>query len=537
MAAFLIYILKAAVVLAVLHSLYRLCLKRETLHSLNRAVLLFILVASAVLPLCRFTVGHDTAVARATADVEAFIVEQAAPAPVSATAAAPVAAAPALWPRLLALVYVGGVCLCVLGYVRSLLSLWLLIGLGRRVRVDGTPRLVRVVECRGLGVACSWMRWVMLPPGLQGAQCRAVLAHELAHVRLGHSWDMLLCDLTVRLLWFLPSAWMLRKDLTDIHEYQADSRVLALGVDADAYQQLLIATAVKGRMPSAANSFSRSTVKKRLYMMCRKPSARAAALKAAYLIPLVAVVGAAFARPTIIADISNKLADEQAAAPLLSPKALREAVLAEPSPVVADDVPVDGGSGEEDAAGPEPAVTEAGDSVAGREVPPEDSALVAVAGQFGPATAEAKAGNVSPDDGQRPSVPPVTEVETAPLTMMEYRRLRHKFWVESADGETRLVLLVPINRDPQRIVIDASQSYIYDTVTGDRYMCRRIEGYGGKSIDISVAGNGGSLTCFTLVFPRLERSVKRVVFHCPGFDHEAVYALDDISRDPVRVIR
>lgn len=163
-ASLLIYIVKWAVVLALLHSLYGLFLRRETFHSLNRAVLLFILVASAVLPLCRFIVGHDTAVARATADVEAFIVEQAAPAPVSVTAAAPAASAPALWPRLLALVYVGGVCLCVLGYVRSLLSLWLLIGLGRRVRVDGTPRLVRVVECRGLGVACSWMRWVMLPP-------------------------------------------------------------------------------------------------------------------------------------------------------------------------------------------------------------------------------------------------------------------------------------------------------------------------------------------------------------------------------------
>lgn len=121
--------------------------------------------------------------------------------------------------------------------------------------------------------------------------------------------------------------------------------------------------------------------------------------------------------------------------------------------------------------------------------------------------------------------------------MMEYRRLRHKFWVESAGGETRLVLLVPITRDPQRINIDASQSYIYDTATGDRYMCRRIEGYGGKSIDISVEGCGGLLACFTLVFPRLERSVRSVVFHCPGFDHEAVYALNDISRDPVRVIR
>ena len=53
MAAFIIYIIRWAVALTMLYSLFGLFLKRETLHGFNRVVLLVILVASMVLPLCQ----------------------------------------------------------------------------------------------------------------------------------------------------------------------------------------------------------------------------------------------------------------------------------------------------------------------------------------------------------------------------------------------------------------------------------------------------------------------------------------------------
>lgn len=53
MAAFIIYIMRWAVALTMLYSLFGLFLKRETLHGFNRVVLLVILVASMVLPLCQ----------------------------------------------------------------------------------------------------------------------------------------------------------------------------------------------------------------------------------------------------------------------------------------------------------------------------------------------------------------------------------------------------------------------------------------------------------------------------------------------------
>ena len=51
MAAFIIYAIRWAVTLTLLYSLYRLLLRCETFHRLNRAVLLAILVMSPLLPL------------------------------------------------------------------------------------------------------------------------------------------------------------------------------------------------------------------------------------------------------------------------------------------------------------------------------------------------------------------------------------------------------------------------------------------------------------------------------------------------------
>ena len=56
----MVYLIKWAIALTLLYSLYGLTLRRETFHTLNRAVLLVILVVSAVLPLFHIPLGHET---------------------------------------------------------------------------------------------------------------------------------------------------------------------------------------------------------------------------------------------------------------------------------------------------------------------------------------------------------------------------------------------------------------------------------------------------------------------------------------------
>ena len=65
MMEFLTYDLKVAALIAVFYMFYRLLLAKETLHRMNRMVLLLTAVASFVLPLCVITM-HETVVVSGT---------------------------------------------------------------------------------------------------------------------------------------------------------------------------------------------------------------------------------------------------------------------------------------------------------------------------------------------------------------------------------------------------------------------------------------------------------------------------------------
>ena len=53
MALFIIYVIRWAICLTLLYSIFRLVLSRETLHSFNRLVVLSIMALSMLLPICQ----------------------------------------------------------------------------------------------------------------------------------------------------------------------------------------------------------------------------------------------------------------------------------------------------------------------------------------------------------------------------------------------------------------------------------------------------------------------------------------------------
>ena len=63
--AFLLYIGKVAILLAVFYLFYRLLMERETFHRFNRAILLLSVLIAFILPLCEITL-HKTVVAAST---------------------------------------------------------------------------------------------------------------------------------------------------------------------------------------------------------------------------------------------------------------------------------------------------------------------------------------------------------------------------------------------------------------------------------------------------------------------------------------
>ena len=321
MAAFIIYIIRWAIVLTLFYSLFGLFLKRETLHGFNRIVLLAILVASMVLPLCQIETGRKNIVTQSREKIEYQIANVQNPLsddikriiitnpdngvkythiPIRDDVNAYILIAIAI--------YLVGLIVCWLRYFWQLSVLLLLIHRSKRVEVEGLPKGVHALVHPDIKTPCSWMRWMLLNP--TDVNVRPIIKHELSHIRLGHSWDMLLCELTCRMLWFLPFVWMLRQDLRDVHEYQADRRVLQGGINDEEYQLLLIKKATSTGLQPVVNALNQSPIKRRFKMMYRKPSRRWVALKAAYLLPLSALAVVAFARPQAISEIEEKVEKE-----------------------------------------------------------------------------------------------------------------------------------------------------------------------------------------------------------------------------------
>ena len=275
---FLTYDAKVAVLIAVFYLFYRLVLSKETFHRVNRVVLLLTAVMSFVLPLCVITM-HETVVVAAMPAVEIGEVQ------------AVVADKPdtPLWQIALPVLFIIGV-VATLGYtVTSLANLMLLIRHSEKHRQE--DGVVICVTDRKVS-PFSWFHYIVLSRQDYTEHDAAVLAHERAHIRLRHSWDVLLVDTLTALQWFNPAMWMLRQDLRAIHEYEADGAVLSQGFNARQYQYLLITKAASIGGYSIANGISHSTLKNRIHMMLHKESRRSHLLK---LLALVPIVGTAMA--------------------------------------------------------------------------------------------------------------------------------------------------------------------------------------------------------------------------------------------------
>ena len=324
----MIYLIKWALALTLLYSLYGLTLRRETFHTLNRAVLLIILVASAVLPLFHIPLGHETwinqgferleiALAADSAPDETFLSGQSTQIRRLHDDDAAIAQSSSCnrtitmqqsnkpgsfhWPTVFMGTYTLVTSAFWLAYLHSLVGFIRLI---RRSTLIEERDRVHILSSPELKNSCSWMRWVLLAN--EDGSTPSILTHELAHVRLGHSWDKLLCELTCRTLWFLPFAWMLREDLSDVHEFEADRAVLQTGIDTREYKQLLILKAVRPGLQPVVNAFNQSRIKKRITMMFKPKSNKWRAAKVLYLLPVMAFALVAFAKPNEKTIISQK---------------------------------------------------------------------------------------------------------------------------------------------------------------------------------------------------------------------------------------
>lgn len=288
---FLVFIMKWAIALTLLYSLYGLFLSRETFYTVNRCVLLSIIVISAVLPFVHFTTEHHSVVNSAVENMSQQLVLR----PEEAKAVDSNVYSAAL---VVLIIYMCGLVVMTGRYVISLASV---LNILRDSKREEDYYINDKVDS-----PFSWFNYIVISRADIERNGKALLAHERVHAHRGHSYDLLFCDICCLLQWFNPFAWMLKEDLCAVHEYEADYGVTHCeGVDYHDYQMLLIDKATEKQLPGIVNSINRSSLKHRLKQMYRKPSSRSALLKVIYVLPLSMFVMYAFASPQVTQELNT----------------------------------------------------------------------------------------------------------------------------------------------------------------------------------------------------------------------------------------
>lgn len=306
MQEFLIYNLKSAACLTVFFLFYKLLLSRETFHSLNRAILLSAVALSFILPAGLVTLQREAPSAAifnappapmlpTTTSAEAMLPALPAPDPTDVITGPNDKAhktAKHIGERLMAALFLAGAGAALLRWLASLARITAAVGKGERVKVG--KRIVLVKTDRET-VPFSWMRYIVLSRRDFGEYGPPIITHEAAHLRRGHSLDLLLFDIAGILQWFNPAMWLMRQSIRSVHEYEADREVLRSGFDAREYQKLLIKKAAGAGRYSIADSLNHSKLKNRVTMMLQKESGPGARLKVLVMLPLAAIGLTAFA--------------------------------------------------------------------------------------------------------------------------------------------------------------------------------------------------------------------------------------------------
>ena len=286
MYSFLLYVIKVSLTLAAFYLFYKLLCSRDTFHRSNRVLLLFLLILSAVIPFVYVDLGMDSQEANEVFEELTMTTEPTED--VTSASVVQESVSPNLWQQIpwravLVGAYLIGLAVCIVRFASSLLSIVRLIrGSQRQALLDGTILVTHTKDYSPF----SWMRYIIVSERDLRDNRDMILAHERAHIRLGHSWDLLFVQLCATMQWFNPAAWLLKRELEAIHEYEADNDTLRQGFDARQYQLRLFEAASGVKYSSFTNNFTNCSTKKRIIMMMKKQTSPWALLKALYVLPV-----------------------------------------------------------------------------------------------------------------------------------------------------------------------------------------------------------------------------------------------------------
>ena len=268
------FIIESGVSLALLSLIYIFFLRKETFFRLNRFFLLVSAVFSILLPFLKFRVLDPQPVMLAEITVTPYrnlleavtIYGHDFSGSVEQTISSS---------KIIIMVYLIGLLFFFGQFIFRLIQVLLLIR-KNPVYKNGSVKFVSIDKDFS---PFSFLSYVFINPEKKNETgYDKMVAHEMEHIKQGHTFDVLILEIMTVFQWFNPFMWILRRVIRENHEFLADQAVLKAGISPAQYKHLLLNQAV-GFQLEIANNFNSSLIKKRIKMISKVQTSKYGKLK------------------------------------------------------------------------------------------------------------------------------------------------------------------------------------------------------------------------------------------------------------------
>jgi len=290
MLAFSYYLLKVIICSAVLFGYYWFFLRNKVFHVYNRFYLLAIIIISVGLPLIKFNIFHNDAnkptvikmlqVVRAGDEYMDEII-------IGAPAKANLSFVDSL-PFIYAIISAAFLIML----VQMLVTIFNLLKKNEKIYLEN----FQIINTDGAkGTPFSFFNFIFWNNqiDMNSPSGNKIFKHEIAHVQEKHSWDKMFINIILIVFWSNPIFWLIRKELSMIHEFIADKKAVEDG-DTSAFAAMILKATFPQKTFYITNSFFYSPIKRRIMMLTKQQHPRMNYISRLLVLPLLVIVFGAF---------------------------------------------------------------------------------------------------------------------------------------------------------------------------------------------------------------------------------------------------
>ncbi len=273
------YIIESGISLGIFTMIYWLLLRKEVLLKASRVYLLLAVLFSTLLPFLSIDLSSWNKPEPIVPATREIVLETNLLETITVTASgftakigqAIVSIKPSVW------FYTVGAMFVLFFLITGIAQLFTMISNNKRFRL----KMTRLIISSKAISPYSFFNYIFISRELpEQENWKAMVHHELEHVRQGHSFDVLFVDFMMVFQWFNPFYWIIRRLVRENHEFLADRAVIQRGsISTGNYKALLLSQVIGGRPVMTSNFINVKTIQKRFKMITKNKTGKLSFLK------------------------------------------------------------------------------------------------------------------------------------------------------------------------------------------------------------------------------------------------------------------